>query len=155
MNRLLLVLFLIFTSFFAFSQSEEYQKKKAEKLAKPSPFEAIVNEDPNRELIYQDEFVAAFVPLRRQAPIHFLIVPKRRINSINDIDEEDAETMAHLLFAAKEIAMQYGVAETGYRLVINTNEDAGQSVFHIHMHLLGGKPLGPITTQDYTEPEGE
>jgi histidine triad (HIT) family protein len=153
MFRFIITTCFLFSCFIARAQSEEYSKKKTEKLLKQSPFENIVTQDPNRVVVYQDEYVVAFEPLRKQAPVHLLIVPKKRIPTMNDITDEDEITMAHLLFAAKTLADEYGVSESGYRLAINTNEDAGQSVFHIHMHLLGGKLMGPMTTQDYTEPE--
>ncbi len=135
----------------AFAQSTEYTQKKAEKLLKPSPFEQIMADDIKRELVYEDEHVVAFEPLRKQASVHLLIVPKKRIATINDIEEEDRVIMANIFYAAKKIAQQLGVSETGYRLSVNTNEDAGQSVFHIHVHFLAGMKLGPMMDQTYKE----
>jgi histidine triad (HIT) family protein len=151
MNPYLLLLFALVTFTTAFSQSAEYKKQKAEKLKSSSPFEAIVSREDNRELVYQDEWVVAFVPIRKQAPVHLLIVPKKRIYTMNDVEAVDATTLSSMLLAAKKLAQQYQVDKTGYRLVINTNENANQTVFHLHMHLLGGMPLGPAVSQTYSE----
>ena len=145
------LLLILFTSISAMAQSEEYEKTKAEKLQKPSPFEAIISGPKQDEIIYQDEDVVAFVPLRKQAPVHLLIVPKERIPTLNEVSEDDAILLSKLLLAAKNLAAKYGIDQTGYRIAINTNEDAGQSVFHIHVHLLGGMKLGPMMEQTYSE----
>jgi histidine triad (HIT) family protein len=128
-----------------YGQSNEYAKQKEEKLAKPSPFEAIVNGSEEKEILYQDKYVVAFKPLKDQAPVHFLIVPKKRIKTLNDVTKKDVKRLGHLFLAAAKLAKQFGVDESGYRVAMNTNEDAGQSVFHIHLHLLGGRKLGPMT----------
>ncbi|WP_438482440.1 histidine triad nucleotide-binding protein [Oleiharenicola lentus] len=132
--------------------SPEYAAKKTAKLAAPSPFEAIIAGKTDTQLVYQDELCVAFVPLRRQAPVHLLIVPKKRINTLNDVSEADTKLLGHLLVVAKQLAREQGIAESGYRLTFNTNEDSGQSVFHIHLHLLGGMPLGPMLPQTYVDP---
>lgn len=141
----------IFFTSMLYAQSKEYLEKKNEKLKAASPFEPIISGNEQNKLIYQDEFVVAFVPLRKQAPVHLLIVPKKRITSVNEIEENDVLLMGRLMLAAKILAKQFEIEETGYRLAINTNEDAGQSVFHLHMHLLGGMPLGPMLPQSYKE----
>jgi histidine triad (HIT) family protein len=133
------------------AQSTEYEQRKSEKLKIPSPFEAIVARQDTREIVYQDEWVIAFVPIRKQAPVHLLIVPKKRINTMNEIEEADAPILSSMMLAAKKLAKQYQVDQTGYRLAINTNENANQTVFHLHMHLVGGMPLGPAVVQTYTE----
>ena len=79
--------------------------------------------------------------------MHLLIVPKKEIHTINDVSEEDLLVLGKLFLVAKKLAKENGIAESGYRLSINVNEDAGQSVFHLHMHLLGGEKLGPMMTQ--------
>lgn len=145
------LLLILFTSISAMAQSEEYEKTKAEKLQKPSPFEAIISGPKQDEIIYQDEDVVAFVPLRKQAPVHLLIVPKERVPTLNEVTEYDTIMLSKLLLAAKNLAAEYGIDKTGYRIAINTNEDAGQSVFHIHVHLLGGMKLGPMVEQTYSE----
>ena len=91
--------------------------------------------------VYSDESSYAFRDLNPKAPVHVLIVPKNHIASISDMTPDDEKTIGHLLHVAGQIAESEGVAEKGYRTVINTGENAGQSVFHIHVHLLGGRSL--------------
>ncbi len=86
--------------------------------------------------------------MRTQAPVHFLIVPKKEIYTINDISTDDTLLLGKMFLVAKELAKEKGISETGYRLSMNINEDAGQSVFHLHMHLLGGEKLGPMESQN-------
>ncbi len=131
----------------AFAQEGDYDAIKKEKLNKKSPFEQIVDRELPATIEYEDEEIIAFIPLRKQAPVHILIVPKKRIPTMNDITEEDIPLIGKMYFVAKQLAEEKGIAETGYRLSINTNEDSGQSVFHIHLHLIGGKKLGPMVTQ--------
>ena len=88
--------------------------------------------------VYKDEFVTAFRDINPAAPTHVLIIPNRHIPSVNDITVDDEQVMGHLFMAAKTIAEQEGVAESGYRLIVNTGPDGRQEVFHIHLHLLGG-----------------
>ena len=135
--------------FQVFGQSEAYQKKKSEKLAEGSVFTKIINREAPADIVYEDDEVIAFVPLRPQAPVHLLIVPKKEIPTINDITEEDTMVLGKLFLVAKKLAKDEGIAETGYRLSMNINEDAGQSVFHLHMHILGGNKLGPMVDQSY------
>ncbi|MEQ9301950.1 MAG: histidine triad nucleotide-binding protein [Cyclobacteriaceae bacterium] len=131
------------------AQSAEYNKKKEQKLSVKSPFEKIIDRELPATIVYENEYVIGFVPLGNQAPVHYLIVPKKRIPTVNDVTEEDAMMLGHMFIAAREIAKEFGVAETGYRLAINNNEDSGQSVFHIHMHLLGGMETGPMVDQTW------
>jgi histidine triad (HIT) family protein len=93
------------------------------------------------EIIYQSESAIAFRDINPQAPTHALIIPRRHISTINDLNAGDEELVGSLYLAAKEIASQEGLAEDGYRVVMNCGEGAGQSVFHIHLHLLGGRLL--------------
>jgi len=123
---------------------EEYKEMKAKKLAEKSPFEKIVDRELPATIVYENDYVIAIVPLRSQAPVHYLIIPKKRLPTVNDITEADVPALGQMFLAAKEIARKFGVADTGYRLVINTNRDASQSEFHLHMHLLGGEYLGPM-----------
>ena len=106
----------------------------------------------NQKIVDQDECVVPFAGLRPQASVPFLIVPKNRIPTLNDAIEADALLLGRLLLAGKKIAHDYGIAESGYRLALNNNEDAGQSVFHLHVHLLGGMNLGPTVPQTYSAP---
>lgn len=147
-NRSLLIMLLFLTTSICWSQSPEYQKKKAEKIEKSSVFTKIINRELKATIVYEDEDIIAFVPLRLQAPVHLLIVPKKEIHTINEVSEEDTLLLGKLFLVAKKLAKEQGISETGYRLSININEDAGQSVFHLHMHLLGGKTLGPMVTQE-------
>ncbi len=91
--------------------------------------------------VYQDEHVFAFRDINPQAPLHVLIVPKIHIATLNDLQQEHSLLIGHLFTAAKKIAEDEGVADSGYRTVINCNAEAGQSVYHIHLHLLAGRQM--------------
>ncbi len=147
-NNPLLIMLLFLTTTICWSQSSEYQKKKAKKIEKSSVFTKIINREIKATIVYEDEDIIAFIPLRLQAPVHLLIVPKKEIQTINEVSEEDTLLLGKLFLVAKKLAKEQGISETGYRLSMNINEDAGQSVFHLHMHLLGGKTLGPMVTQE-------
>jgi len=99
----------------------------------------IVNEDIPADIIYRDDSVVAFSDLNPQAPQHKLIIPQKHIATINDVTPEDNQLIGHMVQTAKKIAKQLELAEDGYRLVFNCNAKAGQEVFHIHLHLLGGR----------------
>lgn len=133
-------------------QSKAYTEKKNAKLAVKSPFEKIWDGELPAEVVYKDDQIIAFVPLRRQTPVHYLIVPKKRITTINEMTDDDAQVVGKMFIVARDLAKKYGIAETGYRLAINTNENSGQSVFHLHLHLLGGMKTGPMVDQTYTDP---
>ena len=94
------------------------------------------------DMVYEDEQVVAFRDLNPQAPTHVLIIPRRHIPTTNDLTADDAALVGQMTLAAKQIAEQEGIAARGYRTVLNCNAEAGQSVFHIHAHLLGGRPMG-------------
>ena len=91
--------------------------------------------------VFHDEQVTAFRDLHPAAPTHILIVPNKHIDSVNMLINDDEQLIGHLFTTAKQLAAQEGIAEGGYRLIINTNAHAGQTVFHIHLHLLGGAPM--------------
>ncbi len=93
------------------------------------------------ELVYEDDSVVGFRDLNPQAPTHVLIIPRRHIATLNDLNSDDEALMGRLFFAAKEIAAREGFAEAGYRTLVNCNEAGGQSVFHVHLHLLGGRMM--------------
>jgi histidine triad (HIT) family protein len=93
------------------------------------------------DTVYEDEDVLAFRDINPQAPTHVLVVPKRHISTINDLTPDDAELVGKLYLAAQQVAAKDGVAEEGYRTLMNCNAGAGQSVFHIHLHVLGGRPM--------------
>lgn len=93
------------------------------------------------EIVYESDTALAFRDINPQAPTHVLVIPRKHVSTINDIDEEDEALVGSLFTAAKEIAAAEGIADDGYRAVMNCNEGAGQSVFHIHLHVLGGRPM--------------
>ncbi len=94
------------------------------------------------EFVYEDDQVVAFRDLNPQAPTHVLVIPRAHIATTNDLTEENADLVGRMALAAKQIAERGGIAERGYRMVLNCNSEAGQSVFHIHLHVLGGRPMG-------------
>jgi len=91
--------------------------------------------------VFRDEQVTAFRDIHPAAPTHILIVPNKHIDSVNTLVDDDEQLVGHLFTVAKQIAAQEGIAENGYRLIINTNAHGGQTVFHLHLHLLGGTPM--------------
>lgn len=93
-------------------------------------------------IVYENDDVLAFKDINPQAPVHLLVIPRTHVSTINDLTEEHAHLIGKLALAAKTIANQMGFAAAGYRAVMNCNGDGGQSVFHIHMHVLAGRPLG-------------
>ena len=101
----------------------------------------IIKGDIPSTTVFRDEQVTAFRDLNPAAPTHILLVPNRHIDSVNLLANDDEPLIGHLFTTAKQIASQEGIAEDGYRLIINTNAHAGQTVFHIHLHLLGGAPM--------------
>ena len=104
-------------------------------------FTKIINKEIPAEILYEDEISLAFKDINPQAPLHFLVIPKKPIATINDIAEEDREVVGHLSFVAAKIAAEHGFAEQGFRTVMNCNEFGGQTVYHIHLHLIGGRLL--------------
>ena len=86
----------------------------------------------------------AFADIRPAAPVHILVVPHKPIPTTDDIEDADESLIGHMVIVARDIARQQGIAKSGYRLIINCNPDSGQEVYHLHLHLLGGKPLGPL-----------
>jgi histidine triad (HIT) family protein len=97
--------------------------------------------------VYEDDQVIAFRDIQPQAPVHILLIPTKHFASMNDAGEEDWAIIGHLHKVAQQIAHEQGIAESGYRLVNNCGKDAGQVVFHLHYHLLGGAKLEPLGTQ--------
>jgi histidine triad (HIT) family protein len=93
------------------------------------------------QIVYQDEDVVAFRDINPVAPTHILVIPRKHIPTVNALEPEDAPVVGKLLLTAKRLAAELGFAENGYRLVMNTNHDAGQTVFHIHLHVLAGRHL--------------
>ena len=116
-------------------------------MAEETIFSKIIRGETPANIVFQDETVTAFRDISPQAPTHILIIPNKLIPTVNDVTAEDEQVLGHLFVVAAKIAQQEGIAEDGYRLVMNCNKHGGQEVFHIHMHLLGGKPLGPLLSQ--------
>ena len=101
----------------------------------------IVNKEASADSVYEDEKVLAFKDIEPKAPIHILIIPKKHIPALNHIEAQDEELMGELLLVAKKIAREQDILQTGYRLVFNVGRDAGQTVDHLHLHLMGGGKL--------------
>ncbi len=94
--------------------------------------------------VYEDKEIFAFKDINPKGPVHILFVPKKHYATLNDIPEQELSIVAKIHRAVQKIAKEQGVAETGYRTLVNTNRDSGQEVFHVHWHLIGGKKLGPM-----------
>jgi histidine triad (HIT) family protein len=111
----------------------------------PTLFERIVARELPADIVYQDEQVTAFRDIHPKAPVHILIVPNKPIATANDVTDADAPLIGKLFLVARDLARQLGIAEDGYRLLVNCNRNGGQEVYHLHLHLIGGAPLGPMT----------
>ncbi len=103
----------------------------------------IAGEIPSKQ-VYKDDLVTAFYDINPLAPVHVLIVPNEHIPSVNEVEERHEAVLGRMFTVAKKIAAEHGIAEGGYRLVVNTGADGGQEVFHLHMHLLGGRKMGKL-----------
>jgi histidine triad (HIT) family protein len=101
----------------------------------------IVEKKIPAKIVYEDDTVLAFEDLTPQAPVHVLLIPKKHISTLLDAGDEDLNLFGHIIKAANGIAREKGIAERGFRLVANCNAESGQSVFHVHFHLLGGRPM--------------
>jgi len=101
----------------------------------------IARGDIPADTVYQDDHVVAFRDLNPQAPTHILVIPRKHIATLNDLEADDEVVMGRIYGAARDIAAQQGLADAGYRTVVNCNEAGGQAVFHIHLHLLGGRRM--------------
>ena len=107
-------------------------------------FSKIIRKEIPADIVYQDDDVTAFRDIDPKAPIHILIIPNKIIPTVNDVIPEDQMVLGKLFVIAAQIAKKEGIDDSGFRLMLNCNKDGGQEVFHLHMHLLGGKPLGPM-----------
>jgi histidine triad (HIT) family protein len=108
-------------------------------------FSKIINHELPADIVYEDDEIIAFRDINPQAPVHALIVPKVDIATVNDIKPEQAELVGKMVLTAQKIAAEEGIAEDGYRLVINCNRHGCQEVFHLHLHLVGGRQLRGIS----------
>lgn len=114
----------------------------------PTVFEKIIAGDLPAKIVYRDDRVIAFRDIQPRAPTHILIVPNKVIPTVNDIADGDAALVGHMFVVARDLARQEGIAANGYRLIVNCNSHGGQEVYHLHVHLLGGAPLGPMLARD-------
>jgi len=116
-------------------------------MAEETIFSKIIRRKIPADIVYQDDLVTAFRDIKPLAPTHILIVPNHLIPTANDVTSEDEAALGRLFTVAAKIAKDAGIAKDGYRLIINCNKNGGQEVFHLHMHLLGGRPLGPMLSR--------
>jgi histidine triad (HIT) family protein len=110
----------------------------------PTLFERIIAGELPADIVHRDAQVTAFRDIHPRAPVHILIVPNKAIATANDIADEDAALVGHMVTVARDLARHEGIAADGYRLIINCNAHGGQEVYHLHLHLLGGRALGPM-----------
>jgi len=110
-------------------------------------FSKIVRGEANADIVYRDDRVTCFRDINPAAPVHILIVPNKEIATVNDLGEEDRDLAGYMLMMARRLAREEGIDESGYRLIINCNQDGGQVVDHLHLHLLGGRPMGPMVVR--------
>ncbi|GIU07839.1 MULTISPECIES: purine nucleoside phosphoramidase [unclassified Shewanella] len=113
-------------------------------MAEETIFSKIIRREIPADILYQDDLVTAFRDITPKAPTHVLIIPNHLIPTANDIKASDEKALGRMMSVAAKLAQEAGIAEDGYRLIMNCNQHGGQEVFHIHMHLLGGQPLGPM-----------
>ncbi len=104
-------------------------------------FKKIIDRQIPAKIVYEDELCLAFHDIQAQAPTHILLIPKKEIRSMAEVTAADEKTLGHMMVKASAIAAEQGLAKEGYRLVINTNENGGQSVFHLHIHIMGGRAM--------------
>lgn len=107
-------------------------------------FCGIVSGEIKSDILYQDEQVVAFPDINPSAPVHLLVVPRKHIESLADLSEEDGPLIGHIAAVARQLAQEKGIHKRGYRLLVNSGPDAGQVVPHLHFHLLGGRKLGGL-----------
>ena len=113
-------------------------------MAEETIFSKIINKEIPADLLYQDDLVTAFRDINPRAPSHILIIPNKLIPTTNDVETEDEAMMGRMFTVARKLAKEEGIAEDGYRLIVNCNSHGGQEVYHIHKHLVGGRPLVPL-----------
>ncbi len=104
-------------------------------------FDKIINKEIPAEIVFEDDLCLAFRDIAPQAPCHILLIPKKPIESMATVEDSDKEILGHLMLKASEIAKDQGLSEEGFRLVANTNQYGGQSVYHLHFHILGGRQM--------------
>lgn len=107
-------------------------------------FSKIAKRELPADIVFQDDRVTAFRDINPQTQTHILLIPNKNIPTVNDVSEQDEALLGHLFVVAKKLAQQEGIADSGYRLIVNCGEHANQEVLHLHVHLCGGQPLGRI-----------
>lgn len=112
----------------------------------PTLFERIISGEIPGSFVHRDDEVVVFRDIHPRAPTHLLIVPVKPIPTLNEVTEADAALLGRMVTLAAELARREGIAEDGYRLIVNCNRHGGQEVYHLHFHLIGGKPLGPMVS---------
>ncbi len=113
-------------------------------MAEETIFSKIIRKEISADILYQDDLVTAFRDINPRAPSHILIIPNKLIPTVNDVEQDDELALGRMFTVARKLAQEEGIAEDGYRLLVNCNSHGGQEVYHIHMHLVGGRPLGPL-----------
>ena len=117
-----------------------YNSKLSEKIIRYS-WNKIINKEIPADILYENDSVIAFRDVNPQAPVHFLVIPKKEIPTLNDIEDDDKDIIGELFLVAKKLAKKEGLEKKGYRTIFNCNEDGGQTVFHIHLHVMGGRQM--------------
>ncbi len=107
-------------------------------------FAQIINGEVPADIVYRDDQVTAFRDINPKAPVHILIVPNKVIPTVDDVDDADEQLVGHMILVARDLARKEGIAADGYRLLVNCNRHGGQEVYHLHLHLMGGRPMGPM-----------
>ncbi len=120
------------------------EKQEAIRMTEDTIFGKIIKREIPADIVYQDDLVTAFRDVNPQAPTHVLIVPNKAIPTPADVTPDDEQALGRMFIAAAKLAEDEGVAADGYRLIVNCRKNGGQEVFHLHMHLLGGRRLGPM-----------
>ncbi|SDJ67313.1 histidine triad (HIT) family protein [Ferrimonas sediminum] len=113
-------------------------------MAEETIFSKIIRREIPADILYQDDLVTAFRDIHPRTPTHVLIIPNTLIPTLNDVKAADEMALGRMMTVAAKLAKEAGIDEDGYRVILNCNQHGGQEVFHIHMHLLGGQPLGPM-----------
>ena len=113
-------------------------------MEEKSIFEMILNREIESEIIYEDKEIFAINDINPVAPVHVLVIPKKKIRTMNDVSKDDAMLIGRMVLTAQKLAKSLNIHESGYRLLWNTNKDAMQTIFHIHLHLIGGTQLKAI-----------
>ena len=113
----------------------------------PTLFERIISGEVPAQVVHRDDRVIAFRDIHPRAPVHILVVPNKPIPTANDIADTDEALIGHLFTVARDLAKREGIAADGYRLIMNCNTHGGQEVYHLHLHLVGGRPLGPMLSE--------